>query len=94
MTKPVKIAGELTEADYPKAGRAKRLNTASIFLFTVGTDGHVSDCVVQQPSGDPEADAVTCKVAKARFRFTPAVDQNGDPVQATYGWQQRFFRQQ
>ena len=93
VTKPVKIAGELVEADYPKAGRAKRMDTAAIFLMTVATDGHVSDCEVQQPSGDPEADAVTCRVAKERFRFTPAVDQNGDPVVAKYGWQQRFFRQ-
>jgi protein TonB len=90
-TKPVKIAGDLIESDYPKAGRAKRLGTAVIVILTVGADGRVSDCAVHQPSGDPEADAVTCKLATQRFRFTPAVDQNGDPIEAVYGWQQRFF---
>jgi len=90
-TRPVKIDGDLVEADYPKAGRAKRLGTAVIVVLTVGADGRVSDCDVHQPSGDPDADAVTCKLARQRFRFTPAVDQNGDPIEATYGWQQRFF---
>lgn len=90
-TKPVKIAGDLVEADYPKAGRAKRLGTAVIVVLTVGTDGQVSACRVHQPSGDPEADAVTCKLALERFRFHPALDQNGDPVESVFGWQQRFF---
>jgi protein TonB len=90
-TKPVKIAGDLAEADYAKAGRAKRLGTAVIITLTVGADGRVSDCHVYQPGGDPDADAVTCKLASERFRFTPAVDQNGDPIDAIYGWQQRFF---
>jgi protein TonB len=89
--KPVKIAGDLVEADYPKASRAKRLGTAVIVVLTVGTDGHVTACRVHQPSGDPEADAVTCKLALERFRFHPALDQNGDPIEAIFGWQQRFF---
>ena len=89
--KPEKIAGDLAESDYPKAGRAKRLGTAVIVVLTVGTDGHVTACRVHQPSGDPEADAVTCKLARERFRFHPALDQNGDPIEASYGWRQSFF---
>jgi protein TonB len=90
-TRPVKIAGDLAEADYPKAGRAKRLGTAVIVVLTVGTDGRVTACRVHQPSGDPDADAVTCRVASERFRFTPAHDAAGNPVVAQFGWQQRFF---
>jgi protein TonB len=89
--KPVKIAGDLAETDYPAAGRARRLGTAVIVVLTVGTDGHVTACRVHQPSGDPEADTVTCKLALERFRFRPALDQHGDPIEATFGWQQRFF---
>jgi protein TonB len=62
-----------------------------IVLLTVATDGHVTACHVHQPSGDPDADAVTCRLALERFRFQPALDQNGDPVEATFGWQQSFF---
>jgi protein TonB len=90
-TRPVKIAGDLVEGDYPRAGRARRLGTAVIVLLTVGTDGRVTACRVHQPSGDPEADAVTCKLALERFRFNPALDRNGAPVESLFGWQQRFF---
>jgi protein TonB len=90
-TRPVKIAGDLVEADYPRAGRAERLGTAVVVVLTVGTDGRVSACRVHQPSGDPDADAVTCRLALERFRFHPALDQNGDPVEATFGWKQSFF---
>jgi protein TonB len=90
-TRPVKIAGDLAEADYPRAGRARRLGTSVIVLLTVGTDGRVTACRVHQPSGDPDADAVTCRLALERFRFNPALDQNGAPVESLFGWQQRFF---
>jgi protein TonB len=86
-----KIAGDLTERDYPKAGRAKRLGTAVIVALTVGTDGRVTACTVHQPSGDPEADAITCRLASERFRFHPARNAAGEAIEATYGWQQRFF---
>jgi protein TonB len=91
VTRPTKIAGDLVEGDYARAGRTKRLGTAVVVLLTVGTDGRVTACRVHQPSGDPDADAVTCRLASERFRFHPALDQNGDPVEATFGWQQRFF---
>lgn len=90
-TKPAKIAGDLVESDYARSGRAKRLGSAVIVVLTVGADGHVTACRVHQSSGDPDADAVTCRLAIDRFRFRPALDQNGDPVEAKFGWQQRFF---
>ena len=93
ITKPVKIAGDLAETDYGKAGRAKRLGSAVIVVLTVGTDGRVSACRVHQPSGDPDADTVTCRLASERFRFRPALDQHGAPAQSVFGWQQRFFWQ-
>jgi protein TonB len=92
-TRPAKIAGDLVERDYARAGRAKRLGTAVIVLLTVGTDGRVTACRVHQASGDADADAVTCRLAIERFRFHPALDQNGDPIEAKFGWQQRFFAQ-
>lgn len=90
--KAVKIAGDITsERDYPKATRQARLGTSVIVALTVGTDGRVKDCRVHKPSGDPQADAITCKLATDRFRFRPALDQTGEPVESVFGWQQRFF---
>lgn len=88
---PVKLAGDLTEADYPREGRAARLGTRVVIVLTVGTDGRASACRVHQHSGDPAADAITCRLAQERFRFRPAQDQNGNAITADYGWQQRFF---
>ncbi|MEO0030571.1 MAG: hypothetical protein RIS94_329 [Pseudomonadota bacterium] len=88
----VKIAGDITSTrDYPKATRTARLGTSVIVVLGVGTDGRVTGCKVHKASGDPQADAITCRLATERFRFRPALDQTGAPVESSYGWEQRFF---
>ncbi len=89
---PVKIAGDINSArDYPVASRELRLGDHVVIWLTVGTDGRPTGCKVARASRDPAADAITCKLALARFRFRPALDANGAPVVAVYGWQQRWF---
>ena len=86
------IAGDINSArDYPAASRALRLGHAVLIVFTIGTDGRVRDCRVREPSPDPQADAITCRLAEQRFRFRPATDAAGRPVEAQYGWRQRWF---
>ena len=88
----VKIAGDINSArDYPIATRDLRIGDRVVVALTVGTDGRPSACRVVRPSRDPQADAITCKLAQARFRFRPATDAAGQPVVSTYGWQQRWF---
>ena len=88
----VKIAGDITSTrDYPPAGREQRLGRHVIVALDVGTDGRVAACHVHQPSGDPEADAITCRLAVQRFRFRPALDQAGMPIESIFGWEQRWF---
>jgi len=93
-TPPVKIAGEISDArDYPapRGGRAIRRGQHVIIHMTIGTDGRARDCRVVQPSPDPEADRITCRLAEERFRFRPAQDSEGNPVAAPYGWRQDWF---
>ncbi|WP_225205332.1 TonB family protein [Novosphingobium huizhouense] len=91
-TRPVKVAGDITSArDYPREGRETRLGRSVVIMLTVGTDGRVAGCRIYRPSGDASADAVTCRLATERFRFRPALDQNGNPIEATFGWEQRWF---
>jgi protein TonB len=71
--------------------RALRLGSSVIVVLTVGTDGRVRACRVHQPSPDAEADSITCRLAIQRFRFRPATDRAGNPIESEYGWQQRFF---
>ena len=65
-----------------------------IVALTVGTDGRVRACRVHRPSRDAAADRITCELATRRFRFKPATDRNGQPVEAVFGWQQRWFEKE
>lgn len=90
--KAVKIAGEINTArDYPAASREQRLGDYVIVALTVGVDGRVKACRVHRPSRDPQADQITCRLATDRFRFRPATDAAGAPVQSIYGWRQRWY---
>jgi len=90
--KAVKIAGEINSAkDYPRESRDLRIDDYVIVALTVGADGRVKGCRVHRASKDAQADQITCRLATERFRFKPATDAGGNPVQSTYGWQQRWF---
>ncbi|MBX9884182.1 MAG: energy transducer TonB [Novosphingobium sp.] len=91
-SRAVKIAGDITATrDYPARTRNARLGSSVIVVLTVGTDGRVRACRIHKPSPDPEADAITCRLATQRFRFRPATDRAGNAIESEYGWQQSFF---
>lgn len=92
-SKPVKIAGDINSArDFPTpaGGRQIRWGQSVTVYMTVGTDGRARNCRVAKPSIDPVADQIVCQLAEQRFRFRPARDSQGNPVEASYGWQQRW----
>ena len=88
---PVKGVAVAPNAALSASAPAAAVFATLIVALTVGSDGRVSACRVQQPSGDPDADAITCRLAIERFRFRPARNAAGAAVEAVYGWQQRFF---
>ncbi|WP_298194886.1 TonB family protein [Novosphingobium sp.] len=91
-SRAVKIAGDITATrDYPARTRNLRLGSSVIVVLTVGADGRVRACRIHKASPDPEADAITCRLATQRFRFRPATDRAGNPIESEYGWQQSFF---
>lgn len=94
-TGPVKIAGTINSArDYPvpDGGREIRFGRAVRIAILVGTDGRPKLCRVFRSSGLPDTDARTCELAMDRFRFEPARNARGQPVEAEFGWEQRFRR--
>lgn len=92
VSPPIKVAGDINSArDYPKASRDLRVGTDVVVALTVGTDGRVKSCRVVRGSADPQAGPITCRLAIERFRFRPATDAAGNPVQAVFGWRQRWF---
>lgn len=87
----IKTAGTITARDYPREGREARIGDYVIVAITVGADGRPTACRVHRPSRDPAADALTCRLSMERFRFNPAHDGQGRPVESVFGWKQSWF---
>lgn len=87
-----KVAGELRTKDFPRSGANDRDGRFIVVRYFVGTDGRVKNCRVVQSSGSAEADAITCKLIEKRFRYRPAEDAAGNPVQDETGWKQWWWR--
>ena len=88
------ISGDIDNSrDYPTppGGRQVRRGQDVVIALTVGTNGRVTACRVTDPSPDPKADAITCRLATRRFVFRPRLNANGDPVVGIYRWRQQWF---
>lgn len=87
VSQAAKAKGNLTSLfsndDYPASAlRAEEQGRAS-FRLTVGTNGRVTDCNITSSSGSAALDSATCRIIKARARYSPALDQNGNPISST-----------
>lgn len=88
------ISGTIDDArDYPtpEGGRRVRRGHDVVIELRVNAQGRVESCRVTDPSPDPEADAITCRLATERFVFRPRLDASGQPVPGIYRWRQRWF---
>lgn len=74
------IAGEIRSSDYPRDLRERRIGGTVGILFTVGTNGRVTRCLVTRSSGVPELDMLTCRLIQERFVYRPSTDRYGRPV--------------
>lgn len=77
--------GQFFGADnYPPSAIRAEEQGRVVAKLTVGTDGRVTDCVVTTSSNSSALDQATCRIAKSRVRFTPAIDAAGNPVASSY----------
>ena len=77
---PVRVAGALSDRDYPRmVGRRGRGGTVAI-SFRVRDDGRVDSCRVIRSSGEEMLDELTCELVEMRFRYRPARDETGQPI--------------
>lgn len=93
-SKPVHLSGQIDNArDFPlpPGGREARIGKSVILALTISPEGRAVACRIYRSSGLPETDAVTCRLAMERLRFRPATNAAGEPVSATFHWQQKFF---
>jgi protein TonB len=92
-TKARLLAGRIGDSDYPRsASRSGATGTAVVHL-SVGTDGRVAGCRVARSSGSADLDDATCRLARERFRYSPARDSQGRAVPDTVGWKQVWWQE-
>lgn len=88
-----RIAGALRDSDYPRAAEAARMGGVVGISFRVRTDGRVDRCTIVRSSGHALLDDLTCRLFTERYRFSPAMTAQGQPVestlQTTFTWSTR-----
>lgn len=93
VTPPVRMAGELTDADYRRARAPSGAAGTVVVGFRVRRDGAVDRCGVIRSSGVAAFDSATCRLIEQRFRYRPARDADGRAIdyeiRADYTWQPR-----
>ena len=92
-TQPQLISGQFRTRHYPRElQEAWAYADAVLVTFQVQTDGRVTGCRVYESSGNAEIDRETCRLAETRLRFRPALDEQGRPTVASYGYRQARTR--
>lgn len=86
-----RIAGDITDADYPEAAARSRAGGTVLVRYTVTPDGRATGCFSTRSSGNAELDHATCRLIERRFRFEPARNAAGEPVADVRYWEQRWW---
>ena len=77
----IQRGGSISDEDYPSSSIRNEEQGTSVATFTIGTEGRVVACNASGAS--PTLDAETCKLIMRRFRFKPAKDGSGQPIEET-----------
>ncbi len=81
---PPRTTNWASRLGYPtQALREQREGTVH-FTAHISSTGEVTSCEVTGSSGSQDLDEATCRELKLRAHFTPATDENGNPVDGVY----------
>ena len=80
---PVRVAGALSDRDNPRQAGGRGPGGTVAISFRVRDDGGVDSCRVIGSSGQELLDELTCELVEERFRYRPARDETGQPVDYT-----------
>lgn len=77
----------LTSRDYPReVTRTWPSGGRAFVAVRVQVDGRASDCKINRSSGSPLVDYWTCRLVEQQVRFRPAINEQGQPYVAWYGY--------
>lgn len=87
-----RLAGpSLGRRDFPPRLYAQAPRGGTVFLILrIGPDGVPLSCRVTRSFGDAELDALTCRLAVERLRYSPGRDERGRAVADFVGYAQTF----
>jgi len=77
---PTQIAGSIRDSDYPRKGLRQDAGGTVSLALQISPDGSVERCDVRLSSSPKVLDEASCKLATARFRYSPARNAAGNPV--------------
>ncbi|MCM8557397.1 energy transducer TonB [Sphingomicrobium sediminis] len=80
---PRLLDGAVGSSDYPASALREGREGLSIIRITITADGRATDCSIAQSSGSFDLDTAACDITTSRTRFTPALDDEGEPVDMT-----------
>jgi protein TonB len=69
--------------DYPARALREEAEGTVVMAFDIGADGRVTSCRISQSSGNSDLDETSCRLMMRRGRFSPALDQAGNPIAST-----------
>ncbi len=75
----IQRGGSISDEDYPSSAIRNEEQGTAVASFTISTEGRVVACNASGAS--PTLDAETCKLIMRRFRFKPAKDASGQPIE-------------
>jgi protein TonB len=70
-------SGRIKDSDIPPALRGAPFSGTTRAQVEVGASGRVSGCRTLRSSGNATLDELTCRLIVQRFRFRPALDEQG-----------------
>lgn len=78
----VRVRGGISNSDYPSSAKRAGIEGTVYVRFTVAPSGSVRGCQVTRSSGNAALDSTTCRLIERRFRYRPATDARGRPVES------------
>lgn len=69
--------------DYPSDALSAEAQGTTGIKWEINTAGRVENCVVTRSSGNKSLDNATCRAVLRRGKYTPALDQNGQPMRSS-----------
>jgi protein TonB len=74
------LQGLIRSDDYPSSAQEREEQGTVRVRLSIGTNGSVTGCSVVGSSGSRALDSATCRLLQSRAKFTPARDNQGNPI--------------